>query len=60
MALELLHETGHTHNDIKNANIMLDNYNETSFDLILIDYGYCDTFRDANGNHLPCKHVKNF
>ena len=42
MALELLHETGHTHNDIKSANIMIDNYSETSLDVVLIDYGYCD------------------
>ena len=39
-ALETLHYSGYTHNDIKPENIMLDTVGEDQYHATLIDYGF--------------------
>ena len=55
-AIELLHETGHTHNDLKLENIMLMDNNgandPNSNNVVLIDFGYASKYRDKNGVHI--------
>lgn len=50
-AIELLHLSGKTHNDIKLDNIML---NETNGNIgvVLIDYGLATKFKNEDGTHL--------
>ena len=55
-ALELVHQSGYTHNDIKTNNIMLDS-NQNAF---LVDLGFTTKYRDANQQHMPVETVKMF
>ena len=50
-AIETLHKTGYTHNDLKPDNIMLDIQN-TQIHAVLIDFGFTDKY--MNGS----KHIK--
>lgn len=56
--MELLHENGSTHNDLKLENIML--MGSEPFQIVVIDYGYSTTFLDDNKNHLPQTEVMSF
>jgi tRNA A-37 threonylcarbamoyl transferase component Bud32 len=45
--LEIVHESGFTHNDLKLENIMVKDLKVT-----LIDYGYVSSYVDDKGKHL--------
>ena len=47
-ALELVHQAGYTHNDIKTNNIMLDSEQNA----YLVDLGFTTRFLDGDGEHL--------
>lgn len=49
-SLEILHEFGSTHNDLKLENIMI---NDGEFkEITLIDFGFITSYLDANNNHI--------
>ena len=52
-ALEILHESGYTHNDMKLDNIMINNGQVIK--ATLIDFGYATQFMDKNNNHCDKK-----
>ena len=56
-ALELIHSTGQTHNDIKPDNIMLDisSTNPADITATLIDFGFSQEYLDTKTGH----HVEN-
>jgi len=53
-AIEILHESGRTHNDIKLENLMLETNenNMKAMNVVLIDYGYASRFQSKNGDHI--------
>jgi len=54
-ALELIHSIGHTHNDIKPDNIMLDisPTNSNDITVTLIDFGFCQEYLNPKtGEHI--------
>ena len=51
-SLEILHESGYTHNDIKLGNIMITKDYFKKAKATLIDFGYATQFIDKNGNHF--------
>ena len=52
-ALELIHSTGHTHNDIKPDNIMLDisSLNSADITATLIDFGFFQEYLSRETGH---------
>ena len=50
-AIEILHENGLTHNDLKLENIMIkgSSSSENDSNVVLIDYGYAASFQEKNG-----------
>jgi len=46
-SLEVLHQVGYTHNDIKPNNIMINSNN----DVVLIDLGFTTKFMDSSTKH---------
>lgn len=61
-AIEILHETGYSHNDLKLENLMLMDAkgDEDSNNVVLIDYGYAARFADKQGNHIKKHDVDSF
>ena len=53
-AIEILHENGLTHNDLKLENIMIkgSSSSENDNNVVLIDYGYAARFQDKNGKFI--------
>ena len=49
-ALEIVHESGNTHNDLKLDNIMITDGKDQN--VVLIDYGLVTQFLESDGNHL--------
>ena len=58
-ALELLHESGRTHNDIKMDNLMIMPKKDCN-QFILIDYGHASSYRNKKGEHLEQAVAVNF
>jgi serine/threonine protein kinase len=52
--LETIHSKGIIHRDIKPANFML---NEKQDQIYIIDFGFCRTYLDANGQHIKSKKI---
>lgn len=52
--LELIHSKGIIHRDIKPANFML---NEKQDQIYIIDFGFCRTYLDTNGQHIKNKKI---
>jgi serine/threonine protein kinase len=51
--MELLHECGYTHNDIKLQNIMIQgSKNKSIMQIVLLDYGFATKFMSDKGKHL--------
>ena len=62
-ALEVLHEAGYVHQDIKPENILLgsSNYNNRkSSEFHLVDYGLSCTYRKEDGSHEELRTVSKF
>ena len=62
-AIEILHENGHTHNDLKLENLMLKDSissNKNDNNVVLIDYGYAARFEDKNGKHITQHEIEDF
>jgi serine/threonine protein kinase len=49
-ALEIVHESGNTHNDLKLDNIMITDSKDQN--IVLIDYGFVTQYTDDAGNHF--------
>ena len=53
-AVQLLHEAGYVHNDIKLDNIMiLGSKDQSIMKIVLLDFGLASTYVDKKGNHKP-------
>ena len=49
-ALEIVHESGNIHNDLKLDNIMITDGKDQN--IVLIDYGFVTQYLDGDGNHI--------
>ena len=52
-ALEILHESGNTHNDLKLENLMLSDLKtgQEANNVVLIDYGFASKYIEISGEH---------
>ena len=61
-AIEILHENGFTHNDLKLENIMIKGSSQSEDDnnVVLIDYGYASRFQEKNGDMIKQHEIESF
>ena len=62
-ALQLVHDSGYTYNDLKLDNIMINQKKDGTkddFEVVLIDYGFAKKYCDKNGDHLQQKEMETF
>jgi casein kinase 1 len=61
--LEIIHESGYVHCDLKPANITVGQVNDSCDKIMrvrLIDFGICKRFLDKNGDHVKPKFLTKF
>ena len=56
--MEVLHNIGYVHNDLKLDNILI-GYKDPS-KVFLIDFGLSCKYLDENGQHIKKEHIKKF
>ena len=50
--IEIIHEKGILHNDLKPNNMSIGIDAQNSFQLYIIDFGLCKPWREADGSHI--------
>ena len=63
LGLEIIHQSGFVHNDLKLENLMLkkrDGEVGLTPRVLIIDYGMTTEYLDQNGNHIPKDEVEYF
>ena len=67
-ALSIVHKSGHIYNDLKLENVMVTKKQKNSIldeededmRILLIDFGMCSKFQDADGKHLLNEEMESF
>ena len=52
LGLEIIHQSGYVHNDLKLENLMLQKRDEEGPRVLIIDFGMTTEYLDENGNHI--------
>ena len=60
LGLEIIHQSGYIHNDLKLENLMLQKRDRDGPRVLIIDYGFTTEYLDQNANHIPKDELEYF